>query len=372
MYKVVLYDFSSTWTTQVINDVQVKDSDMTVYVAASRAISVALGWKQAEDWDKLRFLYDAQSKALSRHVTVHSWLTETVVFVPVPGVQLTHEAFEIVDEEILRERLTKAVEFNILQAGLNSQHLEVPSMIYKDTKYGLIALQDYEPLIFFNEAHYCGYFTKPRESWAFYNIPQLPTDEALAQLEGLVITGARYAAYDMKVPWMATFHSLLRRVICQFPRLKVLCICLGCQVSAAALGGQAIKDPKFSFIHKLESIETTDAVASELPDLPKQLWQAEVHQDCVSVLPPGASLYASSETCGVEMWGIPGRLLASQFHPEFSNYFILNHVTDKLLRSHCLSPEEAEQSRGTFTRPSTSPQVISVMRRWLHSTGTPT
>jgi GMP synthase-like glutamine amidotransferase len=366
MYKVVLYDCSSAWVTQVINDVQVKDSDMTVYGAASRAISVALGWRQAEDWDKLRFLYDAQSKALSRHVTVHSWLTETVVFVPVPGVQLTHEAFEIVDEEILRERFTKAVEFNILQAGLNSQHLEVPSMIYKDAKYGLIALEDYEPYIYFNEAHYCGYFTKPRESWAFYNIPQLPTDEALEQLEGLVITGAKYAAYDMEVPWMATFHALIKRIIEHYPRIKILGICLGCQVAASALGGATIKDPKVSFIYKLESITTTDAVASELPDLPKQLREAEVHEDCVSVLPPGASLYASSESCGVELWGIPGRLLASQFHPEFSNYFNLYFFTDIMVSSGSISAEQGEVAREDFLTPSTSTIVIDVMRSWLH------
>jgi GMP synthase-like glutamine amidotransferase len=367
MIKVVLYDCSSTWTTQVINDVQIKDSDMTVYVAASRAISVAFGWKQAEDWDKVRFLYDAQSKALSRHVTVHSWLTEAVIFVPVPGIQLTHEAIEIADEQVLRERFTKAAEFNILQAGLNSQHLEVPSMIYKDAKYGLISLQDYEPLIYFNEALYCGYFTKPRDSWAFYNIPQLPNDEALEQLEGLVITGAKYSAYDMQVPWMATFHALIKRIVEHYPRIKIIGICLGCQVAASALGGATIKDPKIPFIHKLESIETTDAVASELPDLPKHLRQAEVHEDCVSVLPPGASLYASSESCGVELWGIPGRLLASQFHPEFSNYLNLNFYTDRLISKGSISAEQGEVAKESFLTPSTSTIVLDVMRNWLHT-----
>jgi GMP synthase-like glutamine amidotransferase len=366
--SVVLYECTFPhWVTQVIKDVQVNEADMTVFVAASRAISLAFRWRNHEDWTQLQFLYDTQCKALCRHVAVHSWLTDSVIFVPLPGVALIHEPFEIVDEAVLQSKYKMASQHNIFQAGLASLHLEVPPMIYKEAKYGLIMLQDYEPLVYFNEAHYCGYFLQPREHWAFYNIPNLPDTEALEQLEGLVITGGKYAAYDMEVPWMQSLHNFLRTVFQQYPRIKVLGICLGCQVTAAALGGVAIKDPKISFIHKLESIDTTEAARSELPDLPRTLWQAEVHQDCVSVLPPEASLYASSETCKVEMWGIPGRLLASQFHPEFSNYFILNHVTDKLLRTHQLSQEEAEAAKGTFTRPSTSVEVVAVMQRWLHS-----
>lgn len=370
MVDVVLFDFDATLKTQVIRGVQIKESDMNVFIATGRAISVAFGWRQPEDWEGMQFINDVQSKALCRHITIHSWLTDDVIYVPVPGLQLTHETYEIVDEAVLRNRHSKASEFNILQAGLESSHLELPPHIYTDAKYCLISLQDYEPLIYFNESHYCGYFGKPRDTWSFYNIPQLPNDEVLAQLEGIVITGAKYAAYDLEVPWMGNFLKLLEKVVHNFPRIKVLGICLGCQASAVALGGAVIKDPNISFIHKLESITTTDAARAELPNLPQELWQAEVHQDFVKELPPGGTLYASSESCGVEMWGIPGRLVASQFHPEFSNYFINNLMSPRLELSKTITAEYAATARETFTRPSTSPVVIKAMSDWLHSKAT--
>mmetsp|Transcript_34264 Transcript_34264/g.59982 ORF Transcript_34264/g.59982 Transcript_34264/m.59982 type:complete len:373 (-) Transcript_34264:24-1142(-) len=370
MLEIVLYSIGSTWTTQLIRDLQVGEEDLTVFIAAGRAISTLLGWKKLDDWRNLTYMFDIDSKALCRHITVHSWLTPERLYVPLPGIDLTHEEVELTDIAVLQEKFAKASEYNILEHGLQSKHLDVPPNIYSNAKFALISLQDYEPLVYFNEPQYCGSFIKPRETWSFYTVPQLPDDEALQRLEGIVVTGAKYAAYELEIPWMTPFLEFTARVVHQYPNIRMLGICLGCQTAAAALGGEAIKDPKIPFIYKYETIELTEAAKVELPELPDQLYNAEVHGDCVSQLPPGAQLYAYSDTCGVELWGIPGKLLASQFHPEFSKYFLEKYMDAQVLKKKLITPEEAEASLASHSRPNTSEEVLTAMTNWLHHSRT--
>ena len=50
----------------------------------------------------------------------------------------------------------------------------------------------------------------------------------------------------------------------------------------------------------------------------RPLYALESHGDCVTALPPGAVLLASSATAAVELWALGDTLLASQCHPELA------------------------------------------------------
>lgn len=88
---------------------------------------------------------------------------------------------------------------------------------------------------------------------------------------------------------------------------------------------------------------TTKALLHSSSSSSPTLRLVESHGDQVLELPAGGVLLASSGTAQCEMWTMPGRLLGSQFHPEFpSTEIVLTNIHTALSGNGILNPEESQ------------------------------
>ena len=112
-------------------------------------------------------------------------------------------------------------------------------------------------------------------------------------------------------------------------------------------------------------------------DAPGVLRVLESHGDHVAVLPPGATLLATSRSCNVEVFalGPPGRhyALAYQSHPEFELVTcILDCVWPRVMGktvdsplSRRLTPADAASAAQTFALPRHDAHLLEIARRFL-------
>ena len=119
----------------------------------------------------------------------------------------------------------------------------------------------------------------------------------------IVPLGARWSAYDDRLPWIEAEMDLVRRALAA--GAGVLGVCFGAQLLARALGGTVTRAPQPELgWHDIDSAE---------PDLvPAGPW-FQWHFDRLTV-PPGASEVARSPRA-VQAFRL-GRALGLQFHPE--------------------------------------------------------
>ncbi|GAX86468.1 hypothetical protein CEUSTIGMA_g13878.t1 [Chlamydomonas eustigma] len=95
------------------------------------------------------------------------------------------------------------------------------------------------------------------------------------------------------------------------------------------------------------------------------------HGDQVLRLPEGAVRLASSATADVEMWTLPRRCLACQFHPEVDgSELFLEKIHPFLTANGRLSPEEAAASETSLRDITPRPRGIRLMMRAFMEGGT--
>lgn len=132
--------------------------------------------------------------------------------------------------------------------------------------------------------------------------------------------------------------------------LPVIGICLGCQLTAIALGGKVQRMPDdrgpemgFTDLNILPSGQTDPLLAGMAWKSP----QLQSHWYEVSELPPGAALLASSSRCKVQAFRAGMRTYAFQFHPECDRQHATQIVSD------C----EPDMTRAGLTRESWASQL---------------
>lgn len=120
----------------------------------------------------------------------------------------------------------------------------------------------------------------------------------------IVSLGARWAAYDDRVPWLEAQRAMLRTAL--HAGAGVLGVCFGGQLLATALGGVVARSPRPEI--------GWHAVHSDDPALvPGGPWFGW-HFDRITALPPGAVAVARSEVATQAF--VAGRAMGLQFHPE--------------------------------------------------------
>ncbi|TWF39117.1 GMP synthase (glutamine-hydrolysing) [Chitinophaga polysaccharea] len=150
---------------------------------------------------------------------------------------------------------------------------------------------------------------------------------ALAAADWLIVLGGPMAVYEQdQLPWMTTEIALIRDAIQQ--NKKVLGICLGAQLIAAAMGANV-------YPHTLKEIGwfpldlSFQAQAAPLENiLPHHFNTFHFHGDTFDV-PAGATRFAASAACSHQAFIYGDRVIGLQFHMEFTP-----EIIDSLLL-HC-------------------------------------
>lgn len=131
----------------------------------------------------------------------------------------------------------------------------------------------------------------------------------------IVPLGARWAAYDDRLPWLATEMAMVRRALAA--GVGVLGVCFGAQVVARALGGAVTRAPE----PEIGWHEVTSSDTHLVPGGPWFQW----HFDRITV-PPGARVLARTDHA-VQAFGLD-RALGVQFHPELDEELLELWIAD--------------------------------------------
>jgi len=190
--------------------------------------------------------------------------------------------------------------------------------------YAMISCDPTATTSMLKSLHY-SVFRRQGEIWTYYRAyeNELPTDEDLKKLKGILIPGSPHSAYETNISWYAGLFAFQRKVTRDHKHINLLCICFGAQSLAQALGGK-VEKMNGPYIRGGETLK----IQSNFYDLEfvkesglnrdKELVIAESHGDHIAELPPGAVLQASSARTNVEIYTIGKNVMALQGHPEYN------------------------------------------------------
>jgi len=184
------------------------------------------------------------------------------------------------------------------------------------------------------------------------HMPYMPVDiyrgDALPEVKdisGLIIMGGAMNVYEENLyPWLATEKKFIAEAIRQ--KKKVLGVCLGAQLVAAALGARVKRNPALEI-----GWYPVDIAGGKLPAFlqgifPEKIQTFHWHGDMFEN-PDGAKPFASSEACPNQGFVFGENVLALQFHLEITSQGMEDLMTNDAedLLSESVFVQSAERIR---------------------------
>jgi GMP synthase-like glutamine amidotransferase len=83
------------------------------------------------------------------------------------------------------------------------------------------------------------------EKWTYYRAYEenFPSVEDLQNLKAIIIPGSGHSTYSTKTSWIPLLKDFIRRVMNEFPHIRLIGGCFGEQSIACAMGGVVEKMP---------------------------------------------------------------------------------------------------------------------------------
>ena len=132
--------------------------------------------------------------------------------------------------------------------------------------------------------------------------------------DAYLISGSKTGVYD-EVDWREPLRIFVQSIY--ESGVRVVGICFGHQLLADVLGGKTEKSDKGWGIGAIE--HKKQGTSEPFENMPESLTLLFSHQDQVSRLPADAERIYGSAFCENGAFVIPGKVLAFQGHPEFTN-----------------------------------------------------
>mmetsp|Transcript_29311 Transcript_29311/g.29048 ORF Transcript_29311/g.29048 Transcript_29311/m.29048 type:complete len:309 (-) Transcript_29311:47-973(-) len=281
------------------------------------------------------------------HVIYFShYADDFLIYVPVntlpEGVHSTEAPIR--NEEILLQNYAQSLEYGYLEKALKSEEISFPlPIIHSNPDYASVSFLDYQPFCGFVETWSTSIFSRPHEKWQHYCVTkgQLPSDEALQSIKGIVLLGGGFSAND-QYEWMINLKSLLRKVNENYPNIKLIGICLGAQIIADTFGGAVEKIPN-RYILKYDTISTTQEFRERFMNIREEYKIAENHGENVVRIPEGCERWGYSENCPNEIFGIQGKWLCFQGHPNYVGKYPECYNVPWFVNKKTITKEEGDQ-----------------------------
>lgn len=141
-----------------------------------------------------------------------------------------------------------------------------------------------------------------------------PSDDELATLDGIVISGSAAGAYE-DTDWLVKFRTVIQEY--HQKQVRMSGFSFAPQILAQALGGKVSRNPWGSEM-SVVTVTLTDAARAYLGcDRPSYNIHVH-HNDGILELPPGAVSLGGSSVTEYLGWMMGGHILAFSGHPEYS------------------------------------------------------
>lgn len=200
-------------------------------------------------------------------------------------------------------------------------------------KYGDFADQS-EQLLNSSEFEFAKYKVK--------QFSQLPTDQAMQDIDGILITGSRSDAFNNNELWFLKLSTFIEKYINKVP---ICGICFGHQIIANVLGSKVARHEK-GWEAGLRPV-TLSAEFKRFFGLEADSFNIiESHKDIVYDIPDGYSNVGSTQHTAIQGF-FNKSVLTFQGHPEFSNEF-LKLLIGNLYKNRQISEKESESCLESF------------------------
>ncbi len=182
--------------------------------------------------------------------------------------------------------------------------------------------------------------TFPNKKIRDFKIAMGDWPQGVEECDAWIITGSAKAAYD-KDPWIEQLKRFIKEI--NKAKKKLIGICFGHQIIAAALGGEVTKSPSGwgVGVKTFKILDFQDWMKPALGEV-SLLFS---HQDQVSIPPKGAKLLAQDSFCPFQMFQIGEHILTLQGHPEFSVAFAKARLES---RKDKVAPEIYKKAMSSF------------------------
>lgn len=136
-------------------------------------------------------------------------------------------------------------------------------------------------------------------------------------IDAVLITGSKHNSFEDH-EWILRLVNYTRRLL-EGGRVRVIGVCFGHQILARAMGakvGRSVRGWELS------------VVPMSLTEQGKKLFGKDtlrimqMHRDIVHEHPQGTLPLATTDVCAVQGFYVPGRVIAVQGHPEFTEYIV--------------------------------------------------
>ncbi len=203
-----------------------------------------------------------------------------------------------------------------------------------------------------------------------YEEGPLPSVDELAGYDGLLILGGAMASWDTEAaPWIVPLRELVRGA--DESGIPTLGICLGHQITAAALGGTVDMSPAGPLIDLVPVGWTDEAADDPMVAGVGETFAVHGNRDVVVDPPTGASVLARLPDGSIQAarWG--GNVWGVQFHPEAGPDLVERWVTETpeyfegpgIDGPGLLAKVRAEEASLTRTAESLAGNFASLIRR---------
>lgn len=175
--------------------------------------------------------------------------------------------------------------------------------------------------------------------------------------DAYIATGSSHSVYE-ELDWIIQLQQFIRDI--HQSEKYFLGVCFGHQLLAAALGGE-VKKAQSGWSVGIQTFTISQQEAWMDPFQP-QLNLLMMCQDQVHVLPPNATVLASTPACPVGIFRVGQRMLGVQAHPEFSKAY------DQLLmetRIDRMGAKTVEQGVASLSLPLDAEKFIQWTLRFL-------
>lgn len=373
-FEVIVYWLDGNWKCWNLQDPEKKfildKLGVNKILAASTFIGKTLSLLKSSNTNELFHYSEEVFAKLTLYVSHFCFFNLNKIYVPInslsqPSIDL-HRDYLIPEVEERYNIMTQYLctnSSNDFISYLNSFVLDSTSFTYfLHPDYVFLLLEDYEPWPGIEEGLYGGFFKQGTEKWNFYYCPrgQFPTDEVLASVKGMVITGGRNSAND-DLAWISHLGELMIKA--DQLGIKNVSFCLAHQIAAKFFGGSAGNNPTKEYFYNISEIYKSTIMEG----LPSTLNIAESHADCVTELPTRGEVLYSSQDCVVEVMKIGENFIGFQGHPEFTTHFMryFHSINEKKVGK--INQQEYELFIRSCEKVSDSEDIIDYLNQFLRN-----